>query len=102
MVDERVLQSPADLVSARRRRNMSIFVVVVFAMSWFAWYTSIHHHWATINNHFVAVAFLALLPCPCISVFVKSLFKSQGFTPAAAFYTYVLLLLANSMPPAFF
>jgi hypothetical protein len=102
MVDVGALRSSADLAQGRRRRNMSIFVVALSAMCWFAWFTSIHHHWAGISNHFVAVAFLALLPCPCISVFAKSFFKSQGFTPVAALYTYVLLLLANSMPPAFF
>jgi|HubBroStandDraft_1064217.scaffolds.fasta_scaffold26789_3 hypothetical protein len=101
MMDVGELRSSADLPQDRRQRKMGIFVLAFFAICWLAWFTSVHHHWAGISNHFVAVAFLVLLPCPCISAFVRSSFKSEGFTPAAALCTYVLLLLANSMSPAF-
>jgi len=94
-------QSPVDSAERRMRKDTSILAVAFCAMNWFSWYTSIHHHWAAIHNHFVAVIFLMLLAFPCISVFARRLLNSQGFTPSAALYTYVLLLLANSMPTTF-
>jgi hypothetical protein len=101
MVKEFALPCSADVAPKRSWMGITILAVLMCGMCWFEWYMSIHHHWAAIPNHVAAVSFLILFPFPCVSLFVKRLFKLQGFTPVTALHTYIVLLLAHSLSVPF-
>lgn len=77
-------------------RRLRLLAVFLFIGNWISFFLVIHKRWAGMDNHVAPIALLALLPFPCLSMFVGSRDKYRVvFSPSAAIQTYLLLLLAE-------